>query len=101
MADLNTPDVATLRARQSVRLLATPKRAESRPFSASRWPYTYAYDHVRSRVSDVDSRAEAAGYVKRLAEQASLPREFVCELLATAYCQEWNIDNAPYRRGLV
>lgn len=90
--NLNEPNVATLKARQELRIIATPKPPPRGEFSVSRWPNTYAYDQVRSRVPSVDSRAEAAGAVRRLAEQAGLPVEYVKEQLATAYCIENNID---------
>lgn len=85
---MDTPDVATLKARQKVRHLATPKAEPALEFSVSRWPYTYAYDHVRNRVASVDSRGDAGQYVKLLAHDAGLPQDFICELLATAYCIE-------------
>ena len=91
MQDLNAPDVATLRARAAVMALAQPEAAA---FSPSRWPYTYACDHLRHRLGSrtVDSRGEASQYRQRLAEAAGLPDRFVAELLATAYCQDNNIQ---------
>jgi hypothetical protein len=92
---LNNPDVATLRARQEVRKLATPVLPKNVEFSPSRWPYTYAYDHVRGRHArgpgDM-SRGEAALYVRELCDAAVLPRELVVEILATAYCHEHRIE---------
>ena len=84
-------DVATLKARRALRVLATPNFEPPRAFSASRWPYTYAYDHVRAR-GLADSRGEAGQLVKDLAKKADLPVEFVLEMLATAYCTENNVE---------
>ena len=91
--DLDSPDLATLKARQQLRSLATPKPERMTQFSVSRWPYTYACDHIRSRLPQVvDSRGDAAQYVKRMAYVAQLPKDFIYEMLATAYCIENRID---------
>ena len=86
-------DVATLRARATLRALATPAAPARQAFIAGRFPYTYAYDHVRTRLSGpMMSRDQASAWVSAQADAAGLPKEFVCQMLATAYCIEHNVE---------
>lgn len=96
MSDLNTPDVATLSARQKVTQLARPKCRPVEPYSPTRYPWTYATDHVRSR-GHAFTRANASRYIRELAERAQLPEQHVATQLAEAYIVEHNIDMSHLR----
>lgn len=81
---------AILRAQQRVIQLARPQEPEATPFSVGRYPFTYAYDHLRMRGHGT-TRHEASIVCRALAEDARLPYEFVATLLAEAYLAENNV----------
>lgn len=63
-------------------------------FTASRFPYTYAYDYVRMcrPVGCVElSRAEASGIVKAWCERRGLDRDAVVYALAWRYLDHYGI----------
>lgn len=72
------------------------KDIEERPeatsqFTANRYPYTYAYDYLRSHPEDFGlprglARMDCASLLKN-----NKDKEKICVLLADAYLREWNI----------
>lgn len=59
-------------------------------FSPTRWPYTYAYDYMKSHdilgAAAHGSRSECAGLLRYAPD-----KERIVRILALAYCREWDI----------
>lgn len=78
---------------------AIQQRAEA--FIPTRYPYTYAYDFVRSHHDIVPpeilkdsngSRSETSAVVERWANSLGLDENDVCKVFADAYMAEYNIS---------
>lgn len=78
------------------------KRPASNPFIPTRYPYTYAYDYMRSHVHDFDlpdgiSRGECSMVLTGWCAITGEDKETSVVRLANAYMQEFNIDPAEPR----
>ena len=60
-------------------------------FSPTRWPYTYAYDYVRSHTPGAMSRSDVARTLLSYVDGDEIDKEHVCIELAAAHCAEGGI----------
>lgn len=59
---------------------------------SGRYPYTYAYDHLRIKTDVGISRADMAQIVSEIAKVLEVPKEVVAERLADRYLEENGIS---------
>lgn len=67
------------------------------PFTEDRYPYTYAYDYLRTHWEQFGlerwlSRGECAALFRGPDGELREDKEQICELLADAYLRQWHIE---------
>lgn len=72
------------------------RKSQAVPFIEGRYPYTYAYDYLRSHAADFGlhhyiSRSECAGMLRNNPD-----KEAVCIMLAEAYLREHDITKPAH-----